>query len=714
MKGGKIVDNTNGRCMDTSDRSGNGINKKKMRKLLYIYLIIILVLIFSSRTIYNVSLPRVTAAMPKSGWLTKGIEARGVVEFAETIDIFAISDGWIDEIFVSAGTVVDENTIIAQYSPASVLSDEAIAELGFAVERVENQLAQLRINQQAIQRKLQTLGVLSYDDMIQYRWAIDDATTTLERLQAELDEAQQLIEFTNNGQTPQQDGTQADTIALRDWNRLVAELQSAQAELLGLESESEVFDDFIYQQNIVEASVTLERRIADLQAAETALEKVIDAPRATFDNFTYQQAINTARAAHERSVQDFDDALNRRDIAMDSFVSAAYWGVFDWLTMAQATLQEAEDNLSQFRSIRNEANNNLNHAIELMRRAENAFDSQAAEAREQAVSNAERNLTQARHAFEDATRTYENAVNTLSRVRGAARDSAITDAQTRVEEALAELDNNAWNSRLDMRAVESRLLDAHNNLTRAEDIHEMAQNAQASQINDTRTTLESELQRVNVDIDQVNIDLRAAQLSYNTALNNGAINIMASHHGQVISIEKRSGQFISRGDIIATVGIGSGEFTLELMANTSEASFIELGDTASIYIGGSSVGIPATIYNITPIHDALNIRLIIETEQLNGGEYVRVRIHKQTGPHNTLIPNSAVFPGAMGQYYVWTIRSRFGPLGTEYYAVRQNVLIADSDDFYTAISRGLEMVGMPVITGYSQDLSINGRVRRME
>ncbi|MDR1440133.1 MAG: hypothetical protein LBJ10_09050, partial [Clostridiales bacterium] len=63
--------------------------------------------------------------------------------------------------------------------------------------------------------------------------------------------------------------------------------------------------------------------------------------------------------------------------------------------------------------------------------------------------------------------------------------------------------------------------------------------------------------------------------------------------------------------------------------------------------------------------------------------------------------------------YVWAIRSRQGALGTEYYSVRLKVLVADTDEYYTAISRGLD-IWAPVAVGFDKGLGANGRVIRME
>jgi hypothetical protein len=63
--------------------------------------------------------------------------------------------------------------------------------------------------------------------------------------------------------------------------------------------------------------------------------------------------------------------------------------------------------------------------------------------------------------------------------------------------------------------------------------------------------------------------------------------------------------------------------------------------------------------------------------------------------------------------FVWVIRSRQGALGTEYYSVKVKVLIADFDEYCTAISKGLEFFE-PVATNFSKELTVNGRVNRLE
>ena len=67
-------------------------------------------------------------------------------------------------------------------------------------------------------------------------------------------------------------------------------------------------------------------------------------------------------------------------------------------------------------------------------------------------------------------------------------------------------------------------------------------------------------------------------------------------------------------------------------------------------------------------------------------------------------------------HYVWIVQNRQGALDMEYFSVKVRVIIADSDNYNTAIVSGLNMVipAAPVVVGMDRDLTVNGLVRRME
>lgn len=84
----------------------------------------LLILIFVSKTIYNYNLPVVTATTPLNGKLNKVETAKGIVEWADTVEIYSETEGYIEEILVQAGDRVTKGQALARLS----LTDEALSQ----------------------------------------------------------------------------------------------------------------------------------------------------------------------------------------------------------------------------------------------------------------------------------------------------------------------------------------------------------------------------------------------------------------------------------------------------------------------------------------------------------------------------------------------------------------------------------------------------------
>ena len=691
------------------DNNGISVNKKKMRKVLYVYIALVLVLILSSRTIYNFTLPRVTVAMPQSGSLFKELEARGVIGFSETFDIYAASGGQIEEMLIKKGDLVDENTVIAIFR-----AEETTVEADFAFERIENHLSGLALNRADIQERLRALNASPTVDFYNEQWAVTDAIATVEKRQAELSEAQRFMVLPFNKLYP----IQATTDFEREWNRKVAELKEAEAVLLSAETGDITFDDFIYQRNINEAAITLERRNTDLKDAEDALAAVRRDHSSSFDNSTHQNAINAARTAHERSIEDYNEALRQYDLAVQQYYFLLSIGADSAeIGLAQNSVDSAQSVITNFKRVMDDANNAASQAADDMRRAENTFNANRNETRQQAITAAETQVSQAERAAEDAGRAYENAVNELERAKDSfnlgteeTKEKALNDAQKRVEAALSAIDEMQWNAQQKLLEAETHLANAQAALERLEINLNTAQSAVTVQTDEARRALDLELSRTDLNIASANIDLRELEASRASDSNGG--NIRAYEQGIVISVEKSKGQFVAQGEKIATVGVNNHVFTTEVTVSDTDGRFIALGDEANIHRYGSNTAIKAVVYDIVPTGDTLSIFLVCETDVFNGGEYITVRFYKQTETYHVIVPNEAIYKEAMGSY-IWVLHSRQGVLGIEYFTARVRVFIADSDDFNSAISRGLEYIA-PVVISHDKDLAVNERVSRME
>ena len=607
------------------------INKKKLKKVLYIYVTLMLILVFSSRTIYNFSLPKVSADMPKNGSLTKELTAGGVIAFAETMDIYAVTSGQIGDLLMKKGDLIDEGSLIAVLKASDLEAKNA--EFGFNIERIMNQLAALTLSRSDTQDKLRALNATP-DDLHSYQNNLEDAKAAFARRQTELNEARNAAESAFDDYSYQQ----AIADAERDLNRKKAELQQAETELaLAEEGDIASFDDLTYQQSIEDASIALQRRRAELRDAETALNEARRG--AWFDEYSYQAVVETERQ----------------------------------VTQAKNAVEDAQ--------------RAHNRAVAELDKAKKDFDADTADSQEDNFSNVQKRATFAKMAFEDAQLVYDRAVSARDR----AADREAQGALTTVSDA------------------ENNLIEAKNALMRAEANLELAQKSSVGQVDALRKSLELELRRVDLDIEKVRIDLRAAEAS---APDGGPAAIISDYGGVVVSLEKTRGQFVAQGEKIATIGVDRNTFICEISCPETEGRFIDLGDEVSISANGVMGTIKAAVTDITLVGDTLKISLLCETDAFKGGEFVSVKFHKQTINHDVIVPNEAVFRDGTSNY-VWVIRGRMGALGIEYYTVRIKVLIADSDEFYTAISRGLEFFE-PVVVSFNKDLTVNGRVSRLE
>ncbi len=201
---------------------------------------------------------------------------------------------------------------------------------------------------------------------------------------------------------------------------------------------------------------------------------------------------------------------------------------------------------------------------------------------------------------------------------------------------------------------------------------------------------------------------------YRTNPDEEAFVLRSFDDGIVISVNKENGAFTNLGDRVATMGVANNQFYVNFSCAPENGNFIVQGDAAEIII--SDIGKVKGIVNQMGfgLDGQLNIRLAFEAANIQGGQYARISIQKQTQKYNTIVPNEAIVREGTNNY-VWIVQNRQGSLGIEYFSVKVRVIIADSDDFNTAITKGLDTVmpAAPVVLSSDKSLTVNGRVRRM-
>jgi len=80
------------------------LNKKTTGAFIFILLVMLL---FFSKTIYTYNMPEVTGTRPKRGSLSKLEICSGIANWADTETLYAVSSGAIGKVFVREGDRVE-------------------------------------------------------------------------------------------------------------------------------------------------------------------------------------------------------------------------------------------------------------------------------------------------------------------------------------------------------------------------------------------------------------------------------------------------------------------------------------------------------------------------------------------------------------------------------------------------------------------------------
>nr|WP_315021342.1 efflux RND transporter periplasmic adaptor subunit [uncultured Aminipila sp.] len=106
--------------MNNNDHVKGRINVKAMGA---VFIILILIFTFVSKTVYNYNLPVVTATTPVNGKLDKTETVKGIAEWADKVEVYTDTGGNVEEIYVKQGEYVRKGQPIVKLS----LSKEEIS-----------------------------------------------------------------------------------------------------------------------------------------------------------------------------------------------------------------------------------------------------------------------------------------------------------------------------------------------------------------------------------------------------------------------------------------------------------------------------------------------------------------------------------------------------------------------------------------------------------
>lgn len=215
----------------------------------------------------------------------------------------------------------------------------------------------------------------------------------------------------------------------------------------------------------------------------------------------------------------------------------------------------------------------------------------------------------------------------------------------------------------------------------------------AETVKSTKQALEDLVFKQNLG-DSSSIDLEAAKKSIKKKQaevdklreNADELEVKSSVSGTIASINASAGKSIGGEEQpLATINVTDRGFTVKIDVTNDQAKKVKTGDTAELvnFWGGDAV---ATLDQITSSQTAGNRTLVFTlTGDIQAGQNVTLSIGQKSANYDALIPLSGLREDSNGKF-VYVLESKSSPLGSRYIATRVTVQELARDDKSAAVS----------------------------
>ena len=215
----------------------------------------------------------------------------------------------------------------------------------------------------------------------------------------------------------------------------------------------------------------------------------------------------------------------------------------------------------------------------------------------------------------------------------------------------------------------------------------------AETVKSTKQALEDLVFKQNLG-DSSSIDMEAAKKAIERKQaevdklreNADELEVKSSVSGTIASINASAGKSIGGEEQpLATINVTDRGFTVKIDVTNDQAKKVKTGDTAELvnFWGGDAV---ATLDQITSSQTAGNRTLVFTlTGDIQAGQNVTLSIGQKSANYDALIPLSGLREDSNGKF-VYVLESKSSPLGSRYIATRVTVQELARDDKSAAVS----------------------------
>ena len=153
-----------------------------------IFLGLLLILIFFSKTIYSYNLPVVTAVKPENGRLEKSETSSGIASFDVIENIYAAVGGKVDNVHVKVGDKVEAGQTIYSLSFDADSSERKLLELQNNKIKLNNDIQAINIKLEKLERYMTALSGEKYEEDRVSSYELDALAFDIRKARAEYNE----------------------------------------------------------------------------------------------------------------------------------------------------------------------------------------------------------------------------------------------------------------------------------------------------------------------------------------------------------------------------------------------------------------------------------------------------------------------------------------------------------------------------------------------
>lgn len=686
--------------MEVKERSRK---RELIKTAAIIFLAVMLLLTFFSRTIMNRSLPEVSTQLVTGGTINAKIRGSGAVTADETYEVTLDQTREVRSVLVKAGDTVSRGDLLI------VLEDAESQELADA------------------QDALSALEISYQKQLLELSKGYESGDLTVKQLREDLQKAI----------------SKRDANALTDEESALAGADSAATETLRAETAGELT---AVQSGEEGADPEIDAR---RQAAEDAAERVAQAQTAVSEaQSDYDSAKSAAESAEkaldeletagtvdlERAAQDAKSALDKAQSVWQS----------DWLAYRDTvnSLISRVDGVSAVTGSTHVFTSTERQYIEAYISRQDLAGADGEDADYARMRTAYLALAGDQDDVDAAQTAYDRAVESLKTSADSSEDlrnryeRALTDANAALRSASQRLSNakgileseqegqesadGLLRSAVSQRAAELEALEKqYAAIAKKQGDYETA----LTEIESGERALENALSGKDIEKQMDDLDLQSARLEiekqqelvekYRTA--SVDTEIVSNVSGVVSAVNVSAGKEAGPGTPLMTIDVTDRGYTVKISVTAEQARQVKVGDSADVtnYYWGNNI--TATLESIAPDPDdpGRSKLLVFRIDgDVDAGTTLSLSVGQRSATYDCIIPKSALRSDTNGSF-VLVLTSRSTPLGSRYTATRMDVQVLAEDDSTAAVS-GLSPNTDYVITTSSAPLEAGTQVRMVE